>query len=53
MFHLLLVCYDPGLFEAIHALLYAYVYPPLVGNQCLEVVNIDNVLWDGGYRLHS
>ena len=36
---------DPGLFEAIHALLGAHVDPPLVVNQCCEVISINDLLW--------
>ena len=46
MFYQLLVSNDPGLFEAIHALLDAYVYPPLVIYQCCDVTSIDDLLWD-------
>ena len=45
MFYQLLVRNDNGLFEAIHALLDAHVDPPLVVNQCLEVLSINNLLW--------
>ena len=40
MFYQLLVSDDTGLFEAIHALLDAHIYPPLVVDQCCEVVRI-------------
>ena len=51
MFHQLLVSGEnPGLFEDIHVLLYAHVYPPLVVNQCLEVISIDDLLWDDFQR---
>ena len=46
MFYQLLVIYDPSLFEAIHALLDAYVDTPLVIYQCSEVVSINDFLWD-------
>ena len=46
MFYQLLVCDDARLFEAIHALLDAHVDPPLVVNQCLEVIRVDDLLWD-------
>ena len=46
MFYQLLVRGDPGMFEAIHALLDAHLDPPLVVNQCLEVISIDDLLWD-------
>ena len=46
MFYQLLVSDYPGLFEAIHALLNAHVDPPLLVNQCREVININDVLWD-------
>ena len=44
MFYQLLVINDPGLFEAIHALLDAHVDPPLVVDQLYEVVSMDNFL---------
>ena len=46
MFYQLLVSDDPGLFEAIHALLDAHVDPPLVVDQFCEVISINNLLWD-------
>ena len=46
MFYQLLVRNDPGLFEAIHTLLDAHVDPPLVFDQCDEVVSINDLLWD-------
>ena len=46
MFYQLLVSNYPSLFEAIHALLNAHVYPPLVVNQCGEVVSVNDFLWD-------
>ena len=46
MFYQLLVSNDPGLFEAIHDLLNAHVDPPLVIDQCLEVISINYLLWD-------
>ena len=42
----LLVINDPGLFETIHALLDAYVDPPLVVDQCCEVIGINDLLCD-------
>ena len=46
MFYQFLVCDDASLFEAIHALLDAHVEPPLVVNQCLEVISVNDLLWD-------
>ena len=46
MFYQLLAIDDPGLFEAIHALLDAHVYPPLFVDQCGEVVSLKDFLWD-------
>ena len=46
MFYQFLVCDDAILLESIHALLDAHVDPPLVVNQCLEVISIDDLLWD-------
>ena len=46
MFYQLLVCDDYSLFEAIHALLDEHVDPPLVVNQCLDVISVDDLLWD-------
>ena len=46
MFYQLLVRDDPGLFEAIHALIDVHVYPPLVVDQCCEVISITDLLWD-------
>ena len=45
MFYQLFVRDDASLFEAIHALLDAHVDPPLVVNQCLEVISVDDLLW--------
>ena len=50
MFYQLLVRDDPGLFEAIHALLDAHVDPPLVINECLEFINVNDLLWDDFQR---
>ena len=50
MFYQLLLSYDPGLFEAIRALLDAHVDPPLVINQCLEIISINDLLWDDFQR---
>ena len=46
MFYQFLVCDDASLFEAMHALLDAHVDPPLVVNQCREVISVDDILWD-------
>ena len=46
IFYQLLVCDDASLFEAIHALLDAHVDPPLVVNQCLKVIGVNDLLWD-------
>ena len=46
MFYQLLVSNDPGLFEAIYALLDAHIDPPLVVDQCCEVISINDLLWD-------
>ena len=46
MFYQLLVSDDFGLFDAIYTLLGAHVYPPLVVNQCCEVVSINDLLLD-------
>ena len=46
MFYQFLVCDDASLFEAIHTLLDAHVYPPLVVHQCLEFISVDDLLWD-------
>ena len=46
MFYQLLVCDDASLFEAIHALFDGHVDPPLVVNQYLEVISVDDLLWD-------
>ena len=35
-----------GLFEAKHAFLDAHVNPPLVVDQCCEVIIINDFLWD-------
>ena len=45
MIYQLLVRNDTRLFEAIHALLGVDVDPPLVVNQCCEVLGINNLLW--------
>ena len=50
MFYQLLVRDDAILFEAIHALLGAHVDPPLVVNQCLEVISVDDLPWDDFQR---
>ena len=50
MLYQLLVCDDTRLFEAIHALLDAHVDPPLVVNQCLEFISVDDLLWDNFKR---
>ena len=41
-----LVRNDDSLFEAIHALLDAHVDTPLVVNQCIEVISVNDLLWD-------
>ena len=46
IFYQLMVSDDPGLFEAIHALLDAHVDPPLNLDQCLELISINDLLWD-------
>ena len=46
MFYQLLVRDDTSLFESIHALIDAHVDTPLVVNQCLEVISVDDLLWD-------
>ena len=46
MFYQLLVRDDASLFEAIHALLDAHVDPPLVVNQCLEVISVNDLMWN-------
>ena len=46
MFYQLLVRNEPGLFEAIPALLNAHLDPPLVVYQCPEVISIDYLLWN-------
>ena len=46
MFYQLLVSDDTSLLETIHALLNAYVDPPLVVDQCCEVISINDLLWD-------
>ena len=46
MFYQLLVRDDLVLFEAIHALLDAHIDPHLVVNQRLEVISVDDLLWD-------
>ena len=46
MFYQFLVSDDPGLFEAIHALLDAHVNPTSVVYQCDKVVSINDFLWD-------
>ena len=50
IFYQLLVRDDPGLFEAIHALLDAHVDPTLVVNQCLDIISINDLLWDNFQR---
>ena len=50
MFYQFLVSDDASLFEAIHARLDAHVDPPLVVNQCLEVISVDDLLWDNFKR---
>ena len=50
MFYKLLVRDDTSLFEAIHDFLDAHVDPPLVVNQCLEVISVDDLLWDDFQR---
>ena len=44
MFYQIMVSDDPGLFEAIHALLDAHADPPLVVDLYCEVVGINEVL---------
>ena len=46
MFHEFLVSDDTVLFESMHALFDAHVDPPLVVHQCLEVISVDDLLWD-------
>ena len=46
MFYQLLVSKYPGFFEAIHAILDAHLDPNLVFGQCLEVISINDLLWD-------
>ena len=46
MFYQFLVRDDSSLFESIHALLDANVDPPLLVNQCLEVISVNDILWD-------
>ena len=46
MFYQFFVYDDASLFEAIHALLYEHVDTPLVVHQCLEVIGVDDLLWD-------
>ena len=46
MFYQLLIRNNARLFEAIHALLGVHIYPPLVVNQCLQVISVDDLLWD-------
>ena len=46
MVYQILVRDDPSLFEAVHALIDAHVDPPLVVNQCLEVISVDDLPWD-------
>ena len=46
MIYQLLVSDYPGLFEAIYALINAHVDPPLVVDQCLEVISTNDILWD-------
>ena len=50
MFYQILVRDDPGLFEAIHALIDVHADPHLVINQCLEVISVDDLLWGDFYR---
>ena len=50
MFYQFLVRDDASLFEAINALLDVHVDPPLVVNQCLEVISVDDLLWDDFIR---
>ena len=45
MFYQLLVRYYASLFEAIHVLLNAHVDPPLVVNQCIKVISVNDLLW--------
>ena len=54
VFYQLLVCYDAILFKAIHDLLDAHIYPPLVVHQCIEVISVNDLLWDDFKRnLHK
>ena len=46
MFYQFLVCDDASLFDAIHALFDAYVDPPLVVQQGLEVISVGDIMWD-------
>ena len=46
MVYQLLVSNDTSLFEAIHALLDAHLYPTLAVDQCCEVISINDLLWD-------
>ena len=46
MFYQFLICDDASLFEAINALFDAHVDPPLVVHQCLEVISVNDLLWD-------
>ena len=48
MFYQLLVREDTRLFEAIHARFDGHVDPPLVVDQCGEVVRINDFLRDQG-----
>ena len=47
IFDQLLVCNDPGLFEAIHALIDGHVDPPLNFNQ---FISVNDLLWDDFQR---
>ena len=46
MIYQFLVSDDPVLFEPIYALIDAHVDPPLVVDQCCEVIRINILLWD-------
>ena len=46
MFYQFLVRDYTSLFETIHALLNVHVDPPFVVKKCLEVISIDDLLWD-------
>ena len=43
-FYKLLVSNDPGLFEAINALLNVHVDPPFPVDRCCEVISINDLL---------